>query len=407
LRRGLILLVLIVAGLLYGGPASFARQEPTASTNKLGVHLLLDDGRGHWPMTLWADHMLWARRAVGPWGFAVQLVRSEDLDPARWQYFMDLCGALELTPVVRLATVFDRALGMWTAPVRDADGSYRTAAAQYAEFVAALRWPVDAHYVIVGNEPNHGNEWGGRPDPAGYARFLADVAAALRAADPQVKVLNAGLDHYAPHTGSLPFAPGGAYFMDAETFMDEMARAVPGVFGLIDIWASHPYPMGPFTEPPWAQTFGRDLINDARNLAQLTPPSGIFNRGVNGYEWELIKLESYGVRGLPVLITETGWRKAETTDPSASDNGRPLPDAATVADYLDLTLRGNRGRFPNYPETGWTPWLDDPRVMGAAFFALDGRPIEWGHTNWLMVDATGTVQGTYAMLDLLRSIAGE
>lgn len=380
-----------------------ATATPTpAPPNKLGVHLLLDDGRNAWPADVWPDHLDYARRAVGEWGYVTELVRVDDLDPERWQAFFDLCAELRLTPILRLATTYDLQAGWWVAPEPDGDGSYRTIATRYADFVATLDWPTAEHYVIVGNEPNHGNEWSGRPEPAAYARFLIDVAGALHAADPGARVLNAGFDPYTPHTGSLPFIDG-LYYMDEETFLDEMMAAYPDVFTHLDAWASHAYPTGPLTEGPWQQTFQADLINDAANPDHVAPPPGIYNRGVNGYEWELFKLSTYGLPPVPVMITETGWRHAESTDPAATDNGRPLPDALTVAHYLDLALRGNGGRYSQFPEEGWTSWLADPRVVAVTPFALDGFPAEWGHTNWLALNADGVVLGTYAPFDLLAS----
>jgi hypothetical protein len=367
-----------------------------APSNKLGLHLLLDDGRNAWPMDVWPAHIEYARQAVGEWGYVTQVVRLDDLDPVRWQAFMDLCAEHHLTPILRLATTYDREAGWWVAPSADDDGSYHTVAARYAEFVAAQRWPTDAHTIVVGNEPNHGDEWGGRPDPAAYACFLIDVADALHEADPRARVLNAGFDPYVPHTGSQPFIDG-IYYVDEETFLDRMHAAYPDVFDRLDGWASHSYPMGPFTEGPWVQAYQVDLLNDAVIPDHIEPPAGIYNRGVNGYEWELFKLATLGVGGLPVLITETGWRHA-----GACDEG-VYPDVGRVAAYLDLALRGNGGRYPDFPEEGWTPWLDDPRVIGVTFFALDGSPAEWGHTNWLKLDEEGGVVGTYAPFDLLAA----
>lgn len=388
--------VYIFSSTLSSQPA-FSQQTP--APNKLGVHLLLDDGRNRWPRELWGEHMAYAHRMVGEGGFVVQVIRSDDLDPVRWQYFMDLCAELNLIPMLRLATTFDHDLKQWLAPPPDQDGRYGEIARRYADFVTALQWPTDAHYLIVGNEPNHGNEWGGVPDPAAYARFLVDVASVLHEADSDAVVLNAGFDLYSPHTGSIPFADGSR-FMDGESFMDGMIAAEPDVFSVIDAWASHPYPLGAFREPPWEQRFQIDLIHNAANPNHLAPPAGIYNRGVNGYEWELFKLASYGIEELPVFITETGWRHAESTLADALDGGE-WPDSATMAHYMDLALNGNQGRYPDWPETGWTPWLDDERVVAVVFFALDGNPAEWGHTNWLQVDSDGAILGTYAPFELL------
>ena len=224
------------------------------------------------------------------------------------------------------------------------------------------------------------------------------MAESLRAADPQVQILNAGLDPYTPHTGSSPFVDG-QYYLDEESFIDQMAAANPAVFDSIDLWASHSYPTGPLTDGPWQQSFQIDWLNDATNPNHVEPPAGVFNRGVNGYEWELFKLESLGVRPLPVMITETGWRHAESSDPQATDNGRPLPPAKTVADYVALAFFGNQGGDNEYPSSGWIPWQEDPRVVAVTPFALNGWPAEWGHSNWLALDAQGRVLETYVPLD--------
>ena len=78
-------------------------------------------------------------------------------------------------------------------------------ATQFATFFAALDWQHITPRFVVHNEPNHGTEWGGRPQPAEYARYLVDVATALHMLLPDAVVLNAGFDHYAPHTGNQPF----------------------------------------------------------------------------------------------------------------------------------------------------------------------------------------------------------
>ncbi|MFZ0543912.1 MAG: hypothetical protein WAM60_00645 [Candidatus Promineifilaceae bacterium] len=356
-----------------------ARRAITPPVNKLGVHLLLDDGRSQWPTWLWHDHMAYASQLVGQGGFVTELVRLDDLDPDKWQLFMDLCVEFELRPVLRLATVFDQEAGWWERPPVDGNGRYTTPAQQYADFITALNWPTEEHYLVVGNEPNHGDEWGGRPDPIAYAQFLMGVSRDVKTADPDARVLNAPLDQFSPHTGSQPFI-NGLWYMDAATFLQEMHTAQPAVFDNIDAWASHPYPLGPFTQPPWQQTLQFDTLNDAPTRPAMAdaPP----NRGINAYEWELWQLAQWGIIDLPVFITETGWRYGEADYPTVED----------VTVYLDLALRGNNGRYPDLPAAGWTPWLDDERIIAITPFALDGNPDEWRHSNWLEMDTDGSIR---------------
>ena len=356
---------------------SLPRRPIAPSPNKLGIHLLLDDGRSHWPTFLWRNHLQTA-------GYITQLVRLDDLDPDKWQHFMDLCAEFDLIPIIRLATVYDRDMGWWTAPPVDEgkNGRYTTTAQQYATFLTTLTWPTDQHLIIVGNEPNHGDEWNGRPDPAAYAQFLIDVSVAVKTADPQARILNAPLDQFTPHTGSQPFS-NGQWYIDATTFLQEMHTAQPTVFDHIDAWGSHPYPLGPFANPPWQQTFQIDTLNDAPHPSLPATLPDLTNRGINGYEWELWQLAQWGITDLPIFITETGWRHSEAGYPTVNE----------VNDYLDLALRGNNGRYPQYPQIGWTPWLDDPRIIAITPFALNGHPDEWSHTSWLDMSTNGTILG--------------
>lgn len=359
------------------------------ASNKAGVHLLLDDGREHWPDSLWPEHLRYAREAVGEWGFVTVLLATDNLEADKWQVFMDLCAEYHLTPIIRLATEFDRTGRHWERPPEDADGRYRTIAAEYANFLAGLEWPTDQHFVIVGNEPNHGNEWGGAPDPAAYARYLIDMADAIHAADPQARVLNAGFDPFAPDSGGQPM-PDGFVYLDEVTFLDQMVAAEPDVFRFIDVWASHPYPTGPFTDPPWQQVTQIDAGGPDE------PPLGTVRLGINSYEWELWKLSTFGITSLPVMITETGWRHTETADPEATDTSTNMPDAQTAADYLMQAFYGSDN--PSLAHM-WTPWNTDPRVIAVTPFAFNGEPAQWGHTNWLILDEDGNILGTYPVFD--------
>ena len=355
---------------------------PIFSPNKQGIHLLLDDGRHQWDTTQWAEHLNQAQQLSGKDSYVVQLIRSDDLDIQKWQQFLDLSAQYQLVPIIRIATTFDQINNWWVAPTADPNGRYHTTAQTYTTFFSQLDWQTTPHYFIIGNEPNHGNEWSGRPDPAAYARFLADMSRALHRQDPHAFILNAGFDNYTPHTGSSPFADG-MWYIDTQSFLEGMITAEPDIFSHLDGWASHPYPQGPFIAPPWEQTYQVDRLNDAPP-PDNAPPTGIYNRGVNGYEWELWQLQQYGVLPLPVFITETGWRHTIS----------PYPAAETVSLYYDLAYHGNSdGRYPHLPQSGWTPWLDDPRVVAITPFAMAGNPQEWSHTNWLQITETGEITG--------------
>ena len=366
---------------------------PSASPlrpTKWGVHLLLDDGVSQWPVEVWDEHLAYARWLVGSGGYVLELVRADDLDPVKWQRFVDGALNLGLMPIIRLATWQDRARGHWVAPPKDANGrTYGDLARRYAQFAAALRTPGPL-YLVVGNEPNRGDEWGGRPDPAEYAQFLLDVSSALHSAGPgRLLVLNGGLDQYAPDSGGQEV--NGFRSMDAASFLDGMQNANPRVWDAIDIWASHAYPLGPFSAPPGWRQFQIDdlLLGGPRSTSPPSP--GLYNRGINSYRWELFKLASYGYqRSLRVFVTETGWRHVESQTPS-SDSASATVRSEQVASYIQQAFDGNPLLGPG--EQTWTPWSADADVGAVILFALGGEPSRWGHTNLVELAPDGRIVG--------------
>lgn len=363
----------------------------------------MGDHKNRWPEGIWAEHLRYASNLVGDWGYVVALVRLDDLDVERWQTFLDLCGRYRLTPILRLATWYDNTNKWWAAPIRDNEGGgYYTVAEQYRDFLDHVQFPVKRRLLIVGNEPNRGDEWQNVPNGEAYAHFLTDVSRRLRENDPNVVILNGALDLYAPNTNGMPFGDGYRY-LDADTFISQMLKWNPKVFETMQIWNTHAYPLGPFAEPPHIQQMRFEGINGAVVRPATAWPAGVVNRGVNGYTWELERVRDAGGPALPVLITETGWRHAETVVRGADDSAHATASAAQVADYFELAFLGNRRGLP-YPRTGWTPWEDDARVTGVIPFVLNGKPTEWGHTNWLMLDEEGTVLGVYPQYERMRAL---
>lgn len=392
---GLVLFIIaLLIGLLAQPPL------PPLDTSKIGVHFLLDDGRNRWPVEVWDAHFAYADRVAAAGGIAVQMIRADDLDAGRWQRYLDLAAVHDLTPVLRLATTFDFERDVWHAPAPDEAGTYAQWGERYAAFLNALRWPSDDKHVILLNEPNNGHEWGGAPDPAAYAQFVMEVAPILREQVAGVVILNAALDLYAPHTGGQPFPGSAVISLDANSFVEAMHAAQPQVFAQFDLWNSHAHPEGAFTQPPWVQTYRFDFMHGAADTTS-PPPDGIYNRGINGYEWELWKLAQLGVSELPVMLTETGWRHSESVVPEAQDAGEGYPDAALAAHYLDAAMKGRQARFAATRDITWRPWLADERVIAVAPFALNGVPQAWGHSNGLQLTPAGDISGTYAPFDLL------
>ncbi|MBA2449134.1 MAG: hypothetical protein H0V51_14030 [Chloroflexi bacterium] len=387
---------------------------PPVVANKRGVHLLLDDGGACWPPEVWREHVEWAARLVGRGGYVVQLIRSDDLHPEVWQPFFDLLAREGLVPIVRLATRKNPERQWWEAPTADEDGrSYQAEAERVRRFFDRITWRTDRVLVTVGNEPNRPDEWGGSADPAAYARYLRDVTGALRRVSSlRVDVLNAGLDSYAPST-----AGPSNVSLDPERFLEGMVAEAPEVFGMLDGWASHAYPLGPFGEHPTRQQF---RIDDVRPGAapRPTPPPGMPNRGINGYDWELWKLARLGVdRPLPVYVTESGWRHTRSQAPWSRDARNADVEDDRLGQYIELAFDGPRPgvdeELPqsattltggSYDVTGWTPWNLDPRVRAVALFALAGRPDYWGHTNLLLLDPVGRILDAYPFARRLASV---
>ncbi|HEV8638404.1 MAG TPA: hypothetical protein VG370_29675 [Chloroflexota bacterium] len=385
------LVALLVAVVAPAQPAA-APPRPEPPPSRLGVHMLLSEGVTPWPARAWREHLGLAAESLGPGGYVVQVLSDGNRDPARWQALMAGARRHGLRPIVRLATRYDRKARFWRAPQVDRTRtSYRRVAAGYRVFLDALRWPPGERIVIVGNEPNRGDEWGDRPDPAAYVRFLRDVAAELRPAG--YTVLNAALDPYCPNTNGARI--DRVRYVDAESFLDGMRRAEPAFHTWIDGWASHAYPQGPFAAPPGEQSFKIDLLNGAANPDHLAPDPGVVNRGVNGYAFELQKLASYGAAALPVWVTETGWRHRESPVASRDAHGAVLTHQE-VAERMRQALVG--------PGEGFTPWLSDPRVRVVVFFGFDGDPRHWGHSSWLEMSPDGQVRGRYAPFDVLRGL---
>ncbi len=162
----------------------------------------------------------------GDWGYVTLILVDQDRrDPARFQALLDQCAVYHLTPIIRLATSFDSVRQSWVRPNPYDAHLWRV-------FFDQLRWPTALRYLLVGNEPNLGREWGGAVDPAGYARYL-ETWLDVFAYDQRYQIFNGALD--ASNDSLMPDR------MDEFEFIAWMRATVPNIFTRLHGWASSPY----------------------------------------------------------------------------------------------------------------------------------------------------------------------
>ncbi len=315
--------------------------DSSRSNNKFGIHLAQPD----------LNDLEKAAQLVnangGDWGYVTLVLQDNDRDRNKWQEIFDRMRELRLIPIVRLATHPEGAI--WPRPkVEDIDA--------WVHFLNSLNWVIKDRYIILFNEPNHANEWGGEVDPAGYAQIAQTFAQKLKERNADFFVMTAGLDASAPQA-----AP---QLEDEVHFIRELVSSItPEQYNsLFSGWVSHSYPNPGFAGSPYAG--GRGTINT--------------------YQWEQGILSSLGVKDLPVFITETGWDAYRVSQTNVASNFNVayqnvwLPDSRVVAvtpfilNYqsepfarFSWATMGNNGFYPvyfevqNLPKRAGDPQIED------------------------------------------------
>lgn len=236
---------------------AFAVVDPSSvPNNKFGIHIFSEKDL--------QDAANLVNSNGGDWGYVTIVITEAERNHDRWQQVFDQMRKLHLIPIVRLAT---KATGStWDAP-QEAEIN------NWMAFLNSLNWVVQNRYVIINNEPNHADEWGGRVDPAGYVTYLKEISQKLKAANPDFFILPAGLD---------PSSTNTATTMHEDRFLSQEKIAVPDIFNYIDGWTSHAYP----------------------------------NASIQVYNHELSVIG----KDLPVFITETGWSLNKYSETQISEN---------------------------------------------------------------------------------------
>lgn len=248
------------------------------------------------------------------WHFLTVPLAVNDLNQlAMWQRFFEDCKKEKFIPLVRLATLQIKP-GVWARPTR-----YQIV--KMFEFMNKLNWPTDQRFIIVFNEVNHAQEWGGEVDPLSYTQALEFTASWAETELADYVVMPAAMDLAAPN---------GFQTMEAFTYLNQMLEHNPWIFDHIDVWNSHSYPNPGFSSSP-TQT--------AQN-------------SIRGFEHELNFLKKKTGLDFKVIITETGWVENRYTRPwlnsyylYAFQHVWSHPQVIGVTPFL---LRGAPGQFAQF-----------------------------------------------------------
>lgn len=288
---------------------SFAVYDPTSKPNNIvGIHILF-------PSEL-SEAAGLVNSTNGDWGYITIPIQASDKNLIKWQDFMDDARINHLIPILRLATdgdFFNKV--SWSKPT---DGDVL----DFANFLNSLNWPTKNRYVVIYNEPNRGDEWGGVPDASEYAEILSYAAQVFKQRSDEFFILSAGLDNASANIAGQS--------INEYSFMRQMDNAVPGVFGKIDGLASHSYPNPGFSQPPSLYGY----------------------MGTASFKYEQDLVQNLEGKQLPIFITETGWTDTQIPEPVQStyykDTFTSIWNDKNVIAVTPFLLRAGEGPFAQF-----------------------------------------------------------
>lgn len=208
----------------------------------------------------------------GEWGYVTIPIQAVDKDIDKWQSFMNEAKRRKIIPILRLSTEGDYFnTSVWRKPTK-------IDLLDFANFLNSLNWPIENRYVVIFNEMNRFDEWGGEaPDPKAYTDLLNYAVEIFKSQSPDFFIIMGGLDNASPNDGIK--------YMNNFAFINKMYDYDKTIFNKIDGFASHSYPNPDFSQPP---------LNNKR-------------MGITTYKYEYDLINSYASRKIPVFILETGW----------------------------------------------------------------------------------------------------
>lgn len=311
--------------------------ELSYPNNKFGIHLAIP---AYEDLQKTADLV---NSSNGDWGYVTLVMPEDDLNKEKWQGVFDKMRQLHLIPIIRLATSYEN--NHWRAPKNED-------VKKWVDFLNSLNWVVKNRFVILFNESNRGDEWGGQVDPQSFAEVVFNFSKALKESNSDFFIMMAGMDSAAP--SSFP------QYEDEAVFLRKALAFRGNLFDYLDGWASHSYPKSRFSS-------GRNSVLN--------------------YQWELNLLKSLGVnKNLPVFITETGWCHQEGETPDYN-----FPNQETVA---SLTR--------NY----FLQLNSDSRVMAFTPFILNYPQEPFDHYSW-QKNNSGEFYPQYEAVQKMNKVKGK
>jgi hypothetical protein len=281
----------------------------------------------------------------GDWGYVLLTMNIGDRDVSHWKDLFGAASKAHLSPIVQLSNN-----GVCNVDKMDFEGVAKT--------LDKAGWSGKHIYVSIFNEMNSKDYWCEKIAPDEYAKALDKAIKAFDKVDKKFFIMPGAFNSSARTQDR---------YLAEETYLSRMNQAVPGIFNKIDGWSTHSYPQPNFS-------------GDPHNL-----PSWYGTRDtINNYTWEMSVLKSnFGINGLPIFITETGWLHKEGQSGCVQYSQNNLLSADTTANRF-------KDAYINY-------WLNDSRVVAITPFVFRSTDPCASGFAWQKKDGSWYPQATMLM----------
>lgn len=314
---------------IFATPTKAIYDPLSTPNNKFGVHILDPSEIDKVPALVNSNN--------GQWGYVTIPIRSDDRDRVKWNTFFEKTKQYKLIPIIRLATFGNK--DGWVIPTNEQ-------MLAFIRFLNQFSWPTQNRYLIMFNEPNHSQEWGGYINPEAYAKILYDNIKIIKNINPDFFVLPAAMDMAAPQSDLS---------LTGLNYWKRVFTAQPKLIDMIDGWNAHAYP----------------------NPAFSAKPTNYNSHSLQSYKFELQMLSKLGRKKLPIFITETGWDQTQLT----------------------------KEQLTSYWKTAFQQIWDDPQIVAITPFLLQAH--DGPFTKFSLLDQNNTPTVGYTTIQSLTKIAGQ